>query len=241
MRMDYTQRSQAWVDNHYRESKARGGVGWAHIPDKNREAADRLARLVQDYGPRGGRMLEIGTGAGDFALLAAQKGLFDEIHGVDISEVAIAWAREKAKASNLAADFRVGSAVDLLLYTNDFFDVVWSVASLHWIIGDEDRRDCLASVHRVLKPGGRFYVWTSGRSTEVIEPSNAKGESYFEPESGLLIRNALPYFHLKLPEEVLFEIGDAGLSVLHWEVDERDEDDGAYFSGPLIVVAAKPC
>ncbi len=185
-------------------------------------------------------MLEIGCGAGDISLLLAPRGLFDEIHGVDISEAAITWANRKAAKSGLAVHLQVGNMVDLRDFADGSFDAVVSFACLHWIIGD-DRPDCLANVCRVLNPGGRFYVWTSGRSTEVIEPSNAKGESWFEPDSGLLIRNGLPYFHLKLPEEVLFEIGDAGLSVLHWEVDERDKDDGPYFSGPLIVVAAKPC
>jgi len=130
--------------------------------------------------------------------------------------------------------------VNLRDFSDCSFDAVVAVACLHWVIGD-DRQDCLANVCRVLTPGGRFYVWTSGRSTEVIKPSNAKGESYFEPQSGLLIRNGLPYFHLKLPEEVLSEIGNAGLSVLHWKLGKRDEDDGPYFSGPLIVVAARPC
>ena len=240
MRMDYVQRSEAWVNAHYVRTKARGGVGWADIPDLNIVAADRLAGLVRDYGACGGRMLEIGCGAGDISVLLAPKGLFNEIVGTDISETAIAWAQEKAKQSPVPMSFRVDNMVHLREFADDSFDAVVACACLHWIIGD-DRRDCLASVHRVLNPGGRFYVWTSGRSTEVIEPSNAEGEIYFEPESGLLIRNGLPYFHLKLPEEVLSEIGDAGLNILHWEVDSRREDDDPYFSGPLIVVAAKPC
>lgn len=240
MRMDYEQRSEAWVDDHYRDSEARGGVGWAHIPDRMDEAADRLERLVRQYGPRGGRMLEIGCGAGDLSLLLAPRGLFDEIHGVDISEAAITWAKQKAAKSGLAVHFQVGNMVNLRDFADDSFDAIVAVVCLHWVIGD-DRPDCLANAYRVLKPGGRFYVWTSGRSTEAVEPSSTAGESYFEPGSGLLIRHGLPYFHLKLPEEVLSEIGNAGLSVLHWELDERDEDDGAYFSGPLIVVAGKPC
>jgi SAM-dependent methyltransferase len=238
--MDYVQRSEAWVNAHYVRTKARGGVGWADIPDLNIVAADRLAGLVRDYGACGGRMLEIGCGAGDISVLLAPKGLFNEIVGTDISETAIAWAQEKAKESPVPMSFRVDNMVHLREFADDSFDAIVAVACLHWIIGD-DRADCLANVRRVLKPGGRFYVWTSGRSTEVIEPSSPTGESYFDPESGLLIRNGLPYFHLKLPEEVLSEIGSAGLMVLYSELGERDQDDGLYFSGPLIVVAAKPC
>ena len=237
MRMDYEQRSKAWVDEHYRTVKARGGVGWADISDKNELAAERLARLVREQGTLGGRMLEIGCGAGDISLLLAPERLFDEIHGVDISEEAIAWAREKAKASQLPMWFHVGNMVDLRDFASASFDAVAAFACLHWVIGD-DRRECLASVNRVLKPGAHFYVHTSCRSDAVIE--GYQGGDGFDPARNLIIRDGLPFFHLKPPEEVLGEIGEAGLEVVHWELGEREEDDSPYFSGPLIVVAAKP-
>jgi SAM-dependent methyltransferase len=236
--MDYEQRSKAWVDEHFRTVKARGGVGWADVSYKNREAAKRLAALVREHGSVGGRMLEIGCGAGDISLLVAPEGVFDEIHGVDISEDAIAWAREKAEKSGRAIEFHVGNMVDLRDFESDSFDSVVASACLHWIIGDDDRRACLASVNRLLKPGGRFYVHTSCRSTDVIEEYG--GGDGFDPARNLFIRNDLPCFHLKLPEEVLAEIGAAGLEVVYWELGKREEDDSAYFSGPLILVAAKP-
>jgi cyclopropane fatty-acyl-phospholipid synthase-like methyltransferase len=236
--MDYEQRSKAWVDEHFRRVKARGGVGWADVSYKNREAARRLAALVREHGSPGGRMLEIGCGAGDISLLVAPEGLFDEIHGVDISEDAIAWAREKAERSGRAICFHVGNMVDLREFASASFDAVVAFACLHWIIGDDDRRECLASVSRVLKPGGRFYVHTSCRSAEVIE--GYQGGDGFDPARNLIIRNGLPYFHLKPLAEVLEEIGAAGLDVAYWELGEREEDDSAYFSGPLLVVAAKP-
>ncbi len=235
--MDYEQRSKAWVDEHFRTVKARGGVGWADVSYKNRQAAKRLAALVREHGSPGGRMLEIGCGAGDISLLVAPEGVFDEIHGVDISEDAIAWAREKARESRVPMHFQVGNMVDLRSFASASFDAVVAFACLHWVIGD-DRRDCLASVCRVLKPGGRFYVHTSCRRTAVI--AGYQGGDGFDPARDLIIRNGLPYFHLKPPEEVLEEIEAAGLDVVYWELGEREEDDSAYFSGPLILVAAKP-
>jgi cyclopropane fatty-acyl-phospholipid synthase-like methyltransferase len=238
MRADYKRLAEVDVDRRYREGRARGKPGWAD--GGYEDIVSQLEGLLHEYGPHGGRMLEIGCGAGNIVLLAAQKGLFDEICGVDISEAAIAWAKEKAAESGLAVNFQVGNAVDLSDFPDACVDVVVAAGFLNWIIGD-DRRDCLANVHRVLEKGGRCYVWTPCRSAKVVtERYYTEDDIYFDPESCLVMRHGLPYFHLKRPEEILVEITDVGLDVLHWELRDKVGDDAPYWGGTLLVVAAKP-
>ena len=238
MRTDYQHRSEAWVNEHYVNSKARGGVGWAHIPDKMLLACDRMEALIRRYPPPGGRMLEIGCGAGDISVMLAPRGLFTRIHGLDISETAIAWAREKAKQAGLAVQFDAADMVELRGVRDGSFDAVIAFACLHWIIGD-DRRGCLGNIRRVLAPGGRFYLWTSCRDAAVTEPIASEGCD-FDPETEILMRNNLPYFHLRTPEGVQAEIREAGLSLLHWDVDEKEPDDSPYFLGAVIGIAERP-
>jgi len=238
MRVDYTRRSQVDVNHRYRDHKARGWPGWPSRMDEHEQIAIRLEELVQQYGGRDGRMLEIGCGSGELTLLVVSKGLFGEIHAVDISEVAIDWAREKARDTGLSVQFRVGNIVDLDGIADASFDVVVACACLHWIIGD-DRRDCLANVCRVLRQSGRLYVWTQCKSAH-SERDHTGDDAQFDPESGLVVRHGMPYFHLKTPAEVLSEIGEAGLDVLHWELGPPPWDADPGDQGPLIVVAAKP-
>ena len=238
MRVDYARRSKIDVNHRYQDNKARGWPGWPSRMDEHKVIAARLEELVQEYGGRGGRMLEIGCGSGELTLLVPPTGLFREIHALDLSEVAIEWAREKAKERGLAIEFRVGNIVHLDGIADESFELVVACACIHWIIGD-DRRDCLANVHRVLRPSGRLYVWTQCRSAH-MERDHSGEDVYFDPESSLVIRHGMPYFHLKTPAEVLSEIGKAGLDVLHWELGPPPWDADPGDQGPLAVVAAKP-
>jgi len=237
MRADHLRRLKGDVNQRYRDHKAKGWPGWPSRTDEHEQAAIRLEELVQQYGGRDGRMLEIGCGSGELTLLVASKGLFREIYAVDISEVAIGWAKEKATGSGLTVQFQVGDIANLDGIADESFDVVVACACLHWIIGD-DRRDCLRSVCRVLRPSGRFYVWTQCRSAH-SERDYTGEDVRFDPDSGLVIRHGMPYFHLKTPTEVLSEIREAGLDVLHWEMGPPPWDADPEDQGPLIVVAAK--
>jgi len=53
--------------------------------DKDYEGeADYIHRLIKEYAPKAGTVLELGCGTGKHALLLAKKGL--SVHGVDISQ-----------------------------------------------------------------------------------------------------------------------------------------------------------
>jgi ubiquinone/menaquinone biosynthesis C-methylase UbiE len=110
----------------------------------------------------GERILDIGCGSGELTLLlqdvVGQKdGL---VVGVDFSESMI----EKAKANGVKYAF-VADAQLLELPEDDpevleRFDAVFSNATLHWC--KRDPLGVLASVRKVLKPGGRFVAEMGG-------------------------------------------------------------------------------
>jgi SAM-dependent methyltransferase len=68
-------------------------------------------RALCDQGGFSGHVLDLGCGLGDNALYLASTGL--KVTGVDISEVAIACAREKAERLGADVDFQVADAFSL--------------------------------------------------------------------------------------------------------------------------------
>ncbi len=101
-----------------------------------------------------GRVLDMGCGTGEHAMLAAEGGA-DAI-GVDLSPLAIERAEKKAVDRRSSARFLVGNALELDDAAGTF-DVVIDSGVFH-VFDDDDRRRYVGSVHRRLVPGGRLYL-----------------------------------------------------------------------------------
>ncbi len=107
-------------------------------------------RLAFAHYPRfvkGGRLLDLGCGAGNF--LADLKGLGWETFGVDPSPIAVASA-----VSQGLKNISVGS-VDTLEFSDGFFD---AVHLLHVFEHFPDPAAALRELNRVLKPGGVLVI-----------------------------------------------------------------------------------
>jgi SAM-dependent methyltransferase len=118
------------------------------------EATTRRALELIGVGP-GERLLDIASGKGDSALLAAQeRGCV--VTGVDYGEAAVIEAGRAAHAAALAdrVTFCVGDA-EALPFEDGSFDAVLCECSLCTF---PDKRRALAEVHRVLRPGGRVAI-----------------------------------------------------------------------------------
>jgi SAM-dependent methyltransferase len=95
---------------------------------------DRLSRYMQIEAeafyhrlaiPPGSRLLDVGCGSGQLALIAARNGV--NADGIDIAEKLVARAHERARIEGLRARFHQADAEDLP-FADASFDVVTSVA-----------------------------------------------------------------------------------------------------------------
>jgi len=101
-----------------------------------------------------GKVLDVGCGTGEHALMAAALGL--EVTGVDAAPTAIETARRKAEERGLAAQFVLGDARDLPALGRRF-DTVLDCGLFH-VFDDGDRARYEASLRAVVGPAGRCFI-----------------------------------------------------------------------------------
>jgi len=103
-----------------------------------------------------GRALDIGCGRGDNAIMLAINGC--DVTGIDIVEDAINDAKAKAIKHHVKVNFVVGNVLQMdRFFTEAEFDIVIDSGLFH-VMTDEERPFFAWQIHRVLKPGGKYFM-----------------------------------------------------------------------------------
>lgn len=122
--------------------------------DIDRGWRSKAISLLVPHSPK--TILDIATGTGDFAILAAQMLKPERIVGADISEGMMDIGREKVKAAGLAGTVTFDKEDCLnLSYGNETFDAVTAAFGIR-NFADLDRG--LQEMCRVLKKGGHLSI-----------------------------------------------------------------------------------
>lgn len=103
-----------------------------------------------------GRALDIGCGRGENAIMLAINGC--DVTGIDLAEVAISDAKAKAAERHVKVNFIVGDVLRMdRLFMEAEFDIVIDSGLFH-AMTDEERPVFASQVHRVLRPGGKYFM-----------------------------------------------------------------------------------
>jgi demethylmenaquinone methyltransferase/2-methoxy-6-polyprenyl-1,4-benzoquinol methylase len=140
----------------------------------------RLIQKVANLKPK--TVLDIATGTGDLAILAAQMTEAQEIIGADISEGMMQVGRKKVEALGLSqrVQMKTGDSENLP-FDNDYFDVVTVAFGVR---NFENLDKGLQEILRVLKPNGALYI------LETSQPKNAIIRLFYRLHSNVV----LPFF-----------------------------------------------
>ena len=111
-------------------------------------------RELADRGQLVGRVLDVGCGTGEHALMAAALGL--EVTGVDAAGTALAIAMRKANERGLRARFLTWDALELA-DLGESFDTILDCGLFHGF-DDEERPRFVTALRASMAPGGTYYL-----------------------------------------------------------------------------------
>lgn len=150
-----------------------------------RRIADDLVETV----PPGADVLDVGTGPGVLLVELAGRRPDVRVTGVDLSADMITAARHNLRGFGARAEARVADVTELP-FDDDSFDVVVTSFSMHhW-----DRPDgAVPELARVLRPGGRLYVYDFGFAPFGMLTDTARERALFGgPVRQTRIRTGMP-------------------------------------------------
>ncbi|WP_248927856.1 class I SAM-dependent methyltransferase [Paenibacillus hamazuiensis] len=143
--LDSLLRSQVQFWDKFYEDRHKSVPFFVNAPDEN------LVEQVETGAIQPGKVLELGCGPGRNAIYLAKQGF--DVDAVDLSETAIAWARERADAMNAPVRFNCRSVFEL--EPEQEYDLVYDSGCLHHI-SPHRRFQYIRTMHRALKPGGQL-------------------------------------------------------------------------------------
>ncbi|MDB5299170.1 MAG: putative Trans-aconitate 2-methyltransferase [Phycisphaerales bacterium] len=131
---------------------------WVQTPAIQRFLRGRYVRRIVELTPPGGRIADLGCGAGWLAVLLGKLGA-RQVVGTDFSPAQIARARKLAAESGVAdrVIFEVAEPADIAT-GGEAFDVVIVHAFLHHLSVNEIK-GVLAQAHGMLRPGGKLVIF----------------------------------------------------------------------------------
>jgi len=128
-----------------------------------RELRQRTANLARMQ--PGEQVLDVGCGTGTLAMEVQNRvGRAGRVAGVDPGTQQIARARSKAARRHVPIDFQIGM-IEQLPFPDQSFDVVFATLMMHHLPASLKRQG-LAEIARVLKPGGRLVIADFKRKQE---------------------------------------------------------------------------
>lgn len=125
---------------------------WNKMADSKNFTTPFQFDIFSKHIPKNHSILDIGCGYGRTLNELFEKG-FTELYGIDFSKNMISRGKKQFPHLNL-----VCTDSKTLAFENNTFDAVLILAVLTSIISDDDQRQLISEIKRVLKPHGILYV-----------------------------------------------------------------------------------
>ncbi|MBU0707409.1 methyltransferase domain-containing protein [Patescibacteria group bacterium] len=194
------------------------------------------------YVEPGMKILDVGCGNGRLTKIFGNVKV--DYTGLDASSRMV----EQANKLSPEYDFQVGDILSLP-FTNQEFDIVFSILMLHQIPTNELREKAVGQIHRVLKPGGRLIltVWNLWRQKYRAKLRMTNLKKFFGltklDKNDILIpwrdSGVEQYYHAFTQEELRDLLANTGFQIENIFLGKEYKTDSKKFFNNIIVVAKK--
>jgi ubiquinone/menaquinone biosynthesis C-methylase UbiE len=159
----------------------------------------------------GKKVLDVGFGNGNNLIFLASLGL--SLAGTEVAPEICEMISARFRQVGVDADLRVGTNRQLPFLDNTFdFLVSWNV--IHYENTEPDMRAAIAEYQRVLKPGGRFFVSTTGPEHKILQDGKTLGGHRYEIGRADDFRKGQVYFYFDAPNYIQMYFGEQFRDVL---------------------------
>jgi len=195
----------ARFDAIYRGRFRTGLRDWS-APDTVSEVMDHFDLLLKHADVSGTRLLELGCGTGTLSFPLASRGF--QVTAIDISRVAIAEARRRARRAGERVSFRVHDIRQPLGALAGQYSVAVDSLVLHYITAVADRLAALRFAESAVRPDGVVVIITTCGAPRWIPPG-----SWFDPRTRLLMTGDVADCYYGEPSALVGQFRAAGLRV----------------------------
>lgn len=155
--------------------------------------------LTKNY--QGRNVIEVGFGNGNNLIFLASLGL--SLSGTEVDDKICQTVQSKMNRLGYEADLRVGDNRHLPFSDNRFdFLLSWNV--IHYENNEEAINEAIAEYHRVLKPGGRFFLSTAGPEDSILNNSITLGTHRYQIGHPDDFRQGQVFFYFDAPNYIQY-------------------------------------
>lgn len=112
-------------------------------------------RYIERYLKPGGKILDVGAGAGEYSLYFSRRGY--AVSALELADSNLAAFRQRLTPED-TVELAQGNALDLSRYEDASFDIVLLCGPLYHLHREEDRLRCIAEAKRVCKDDGKLFL-----------------------------------------------------------------------------------
>ena len=192
-----------WTEEYQKEAKINSELGWPSETLIRLFKGSYIPGLDKNY--QGKKLLEVGFGNANNMQFLATLGF--KLAGTEVSETICQIATKKLSAKGYSVDLKVGTNRSLP-FPDHYFDFLVSWNVIHYESNEKHMREAIAEHARVMKPGARFFLSTTGPKHKILEGSQKIGDHLYQIGRSDDFRQGEVFFYFDAPDYIRSYFGE---------------------------------